>query len=106
MSPTIVVDPRGAPPLITGACGGPHIITAVFQMISNVVDYGMDISFAVSAPRFHHQHLPDTILLEEGGFTPDAIAALRSFRPYHKIGPPSGNFPLDSAKERCMARQF
>jgi gamma-glutamyltranspeptidase/glutathione hydrolase len=79
MSPTIVVDPSGVPLLITGACGGPHIITAVFQIISNVVDYGMDISFAVSAPRFHHQHLPDTTLLEEEGFFPDAIATLHGF---------------------------
>ncbi len=78
MSPTIVLDPAGEPLLITGASGGPRIITAVFQVITNVVDHHMDITPAVMAPRFHHQHLPDTILLEDGGFAPDRIAALRS----------------------------
>ena len=78
MSPTIVLDPAGKPLLITGASGGPRIITAVFQVITNVVDHGMDITPAVVAPRFHHQHLPDTILLENNGFADDRVAALRS----------------------------
>jgi gamma-glutamyltranspeptidase/glutathione hydrolase len=78
MSPTIVLDPNGAPLLITGASGGPRIITAVFQVITNVVDHGMDITAAVTAPRFHHQHLPDTILLENGGFSADRIDALHA----------------------------
>jgi gamma-glutamyltranspeptidase/glutathione hydrolase len=78
MSPTIVLDPDGEPLLITGASGGPRIITAVFQVITNVVDHRMDITAAVMAPRFHHQHLPDTILLENNGFAEDRIAALHS----------------------------
>ncbi len=77
MSPTIVVDPNGKPLLITGASGGPRIITAVFQVISNVVDYGADITFAVTAPRYHHQHLPDTVLLEQGGFPLERTIALQ-----------------------------
>ena len=36
----------------------------------------MDITAAVTAPRFHHQHLPDTILMETGGFSSDRIDAL------------------------------
>ncbi len=80
MTPTIVVDPDGEPLLITGASGGPHIITTVFQVISNILDYGMDITAAVDAPRFHHQHLPDRIVLEESGFTPDAVESL------HRLG--------------------
>ncbi|MCC6396162.1 MAG: gamma-glutamyltransferase, partial [Bacteroidetes bacterium] len=80
MSPTIVIDPQGEPLLVTGASGGPRIITAVFQVVSNVIDYGTDISFAVTAPRFHHQHLPDLLLIEEGGFSPAGIEAL------HRMG--------------------
>ncbi len=77
MSPTIVLDRDGLPVLITGASGGPHIITGVFQVLSNVVDFDMDISAAVTAPRFHHQHLPDTILVEESGFPPEDLETLR-----------------------------
>lgn len=76
MSPTIVLDPDGQPLMITGASGGPRIINAVFQVITNVVDHHMDIGPAVMAPRFHHQHLPDVILMENGGFTPGLIAGL------------------------------
>ncbi len=77
MSPTIVLDPAGEPLLITGASGGPRIITAVFQVITNVVDHGMDITPAVMAPRFHHQHLPDMIILENGGYNAGTVAALQ-----------------------------
>ena len=76
MAPTIVLGADGKPILVTGASGGPRIITAVFQVISNVVDYGFDISAAVSAPRIHHQHLPDRIVYEENGFSSETLAAL------------------------------
>jgi gamma-glutamyltranspeptidase/glutathione hydrolase len=68
MSPTVVLDSSYSPVLITGASGGPRIITATFQVISNVIDFKMPIDSAVSAPRMHHQHLPDHILVEQGGF--------------------------------------
>jgi gamma-glutamyltranspeptidase/glutathione hydrolase len=68
MSPTIVVGPDGRVRLVTGAAGGPTIITTTLQIISNVIDFEMGIVAAVGAPRFHHQHLPDAILYEEGGF--------------------------------------
>jgi gamma-glutamyltranspeptidase/glutathione hydrolase len=76
MTPTVVVAPDGEPLLVTGARGGPRIITAVFQVISNVVDHGMDVAAAVSAPRIHHQHLPDVLYFEPGGLSDEQIAAL------------------------------
>ncbi|MBI4410307.1 MAG: gamma-glutamyltransferase, partial [Gemmatimonadetes bacterium] len=76
MTPTIVFDPDGQPLLITGAAGGPRIITTAFQILSNVVDYGMDVATAVSAPRIHHQHLPDILYYEPDGLLPDQIAGL------------------------------
>jgi gamma-glutamyltranspeptidase/glutathione hydrolase len=75
MTPVIVVR-NGATLLVTGASGGPRIITGVFQVISNVVDHSMDISEALSAPRIHHQHLPDRVLYEKGGLTQEQIAGL------------------------------
>jgi gamma-glutamyltranspeptidase/glutathione hydrolase len=72
MTPTIVLDPRGEPLLVTGASGGPHIITATFLIVSAVLDHRADIARAVGAPRFHHQHFPDVIALERDGFD-DAV---------------------------------
>jgi gamma-glutamyltranspeptidase / glutathione hydrolase len=73
MTPTVVVAPSGAPLIVTGARGGPRIISAVWQIISNVVDHGMGVSAAVNVPRIHHQHLPDVLGFEAGGL-PDAVA--------------------------------
>jgi gamma-glutamyltranspeptidase/glutathione hydrolase len=78
MSPTIVLDPRGGLLLVTGARGGPRIISATSQIILNVIDHRMSLGDAVSAPRIHHQSLPDSIRLERGGFAPEVIEALRS----------------------------
>jgi gamma-glutamyltranspeptidase/glutathione hydrolase len=77
MTPTIVLDADRRPLLVTGASGGPFIITTVFQAISNRLDYGLDVSALMQAPRLHHQHLPDALRLEKGGFDGAAIAALR-----------------------------
>ncbi|MCW5804083.1 MAG: gamma-glutamyltransferase [Deltaproteobacteria bacterium] len=64
MSPSIVEDPNGNVKMLAGAGGGPRIITAVWQTISNVLDYGKRIDVAVADPRVHHQHLPDVIRIE------------------------------------------
>jgi gamma-glutamyltranspeptidase/glutathione hydrolase len=78
MSPTIVLDPKGGLLLVTGARGGPRIISATSQIILNVIDHRMSLGDAVSAPRIHHQSLPDSIRLERGGFDPTVMAALRA----------------------------
>lgn len=63
MSPTIVL--RGKrPELIVGAAGGPRIISATLQTILNVIDFGMPVDAAVSAPRVHHQWLPERLNAE------------------------------------------
>ena len=77
MTPTIVLDADRRPLLVTGASGGPFIITTVFQAISNRLDYGLDVSALMQAPRLHHQHLPDALRLEKGGFDSADVAALR-----------------------------
>ncbi|HEY3113934.1 MAG TPA: gamma-glutamyltransferase [Gemmatimonadaceae bacterium] len=77
MSPTIVLDPKGQLLLVTGARGGPRIISATSQIILNVIDHRMTLADAMNAPRLHHQSLPDSIQLEPGGFEPAVIARLR-----------------------------
>jgi gamma-glutamyltranspeptidase/glutathione hydrolase len=76
MSPTIVLDPHGTLLLITGARGGPRIISATSQVILNVIDHRMSLADAMSAPRIHHQSLPDSIRVETGGVDKAVIARL------------------------------
>lgn len=64
MSPTIVLDARREPVLTVGAAGGPKIITQVVSTIVNHLEIGMKLDAAVSAPRIHHQWLPDQIRVE------------------------------------------
>ncbi|MCK4577674.1 MAG: gamma-glutamyltransferase, partial [Candidatus Marinimicrobia bacterium] len=63
MTPTIVTRDDKLM-LVTGSPGGGRIITTVAQVISNLVDYEMDIKQAIDAPRIHHQWLPDIIQTE------------------------------------------
>jgi len=76
MSPTIVLK-DGKPVLVTGSPGGSRIISAVLQVIVDVLDYEMDVAAAVAAPRVHHQWLPDEVRVERG-FPDDTLAALRA----------------------------
>ena len=74
MTPTMVF--KGEEPLlILGSPGGPRIITAVLQVIINVIDHKMNIAEAVSSPRLHHQWSPD-ILFSEKGFSVDTLKIL------------------------------
>lgn len=65
MTPTIILK-DGEPFLVTGSPGGSLIITTVLQIITNVIDFGMNISEATNAPRVHHQWLPDKLRIERG----------------------------------------
>jgi gamma-glutamyltranspeptidase/glutathione hydrolase len=63
MTPSIV-SRDNALLMVVGTPGGSTIITSVFQTILNVIEHGMGMQEAVSAPRFHHQWLPDVIQYE------------------------------------------
>lgn len=87
MAPTLVLDGAADPKapggegkvvLVLGAAGGPTIITAVFGILSSVVDHGLDVSTAANAPRFHHQHLPDVLVHEKNGLPEDVAAQLKA----------------------------
>jgi gamma-glutamyltranspeptidase/glutathione hydrolase len=77
MTPTIVEDEKGNVVMVVGGGGGSRIITEVWHAISNVIDFGMTPDAAIAAPRFHHQHLPDDIALEDEAITKQVDEELR-----------------------------
>jgi gamma-glutamyltranspeptidase / glutathione hydrolase len=78
MTPSIVLDPSKQLYLVVGTPGGPRIITMVYHVISNVIDHRMNLPEAVVAPRMHHQGLPDSLQVEEGGFLAETLDSLRA----------------------------
>ncbi|HEU4629293.1 MAG TPA: gamma-glutamyltransferase [Gemmatimonadaceae bacterium] len=78
MSPTVVLDPAGKVLLVVGSRGGPRIITSTSQIILNVIAHRMSLADAFSAPRIHHQALPDVLIHERGGLSPATMAALQA----------------------------
>jgi gamma-glutamyltranspeptidase/glutathione hydrolase len=88
MSPTIVLSPGDSLLLVLGARGGPRIITGTSQVIINVIDHRMTLADAVSAPRLHHQALPDTIRHEQNGLDPTVVDSLT--RMSWGVGPTGG----------------
>ena len=92
MSPTIVLK-DGKPVLLTGTPGGSRIISAVVQIVVDVLDYKMDIAAAVAAPRVHHQWMPDEIRVERG-FPEETLESLRARG--HKVVEPLGQTSANS----------
>ena len=78
MSPTIVLDAKGQVLMVTGAAGGPTIITATMEVILNVIEHHMSLADAMRAPRLHHQSLPDEIRVENNGFAPAVLDSLKA----------------------------
>ncbi len=64
MSPTMLLR-DGKLSFVTGSPGGPTIISATLLSVINWMRLGMDAQAAINAPRFHHQWLPDLILMEQ-----------------------------------------
>jgi gamma-glutamyltranspeptidase/glutathione hydrolase len=92
MSPTIVLK-DGKPVLVTGSPGGSRIISAVLQIVVNVIDYRMDVAAAVAAPRVHHQWMPDEVRAERG-FPEEVLNELRAKG--HKVIEPLGQTSANS----------
>jgi gamma-glutamyltranspeptidase / glutathione hydrolase len=63
MTPTILLR-DGSLSFVTGSPGGPTIISATLLSVLNWMRLGMDAQAAINAPRFHHQWLPDVVLME------------------------------------------
>lgn len=84
MTPTIVLRKDGSLWFTIGSPGGPTIINTVLCVITNVIDFEMNIQQAIDAPRVHHQWLPDEIIGEPYGLSGDTQLALTSRG--HKLG--------------------
>ena len=52
MSPSVLLQ-DGQPQLVVGSGGSKRIRTALLQVISNVVDFGMTVEQAIASPRLH-----------------------------------------------------
>lgn len=76
MCPTILANEEGQPVVAIGASGGPFILSSTFQVLLNMVVFGMDPAAAVAAPRIHHNWIPDRLVVE-GELSPDTVAGLK-----------------------------
>jgi len=76
MTPTIVLRKDGSLWFTVGSPGGPTIINTVLCIITDVIDYNMNIQQAIDAPRIHHQWLPDELVGEPFGLSGDTQRAL------------------------------
>ena len=77
MVPTIVTK-NGKVVLITGSPGGRTIINTVFNVVLNVVEFGMSVREAVDAPRIDHEWMPDSVRLEGSRQPADPVEAARN----------------------------
>jgi gamma-glutamyltranspeptidase/glutathione hydrolase len=84
MTPTII-EKDGKLFMILGSPGGPRIITAVFQVALNVMDFEMGMQEAVDAKRIHFQWLPDAIFPEVGALT--EIDSMELMKKGHNLKP-------------------
>jgi gamma-glutamyltranspeptidase/glutathione hydrolase len=75
MAPTIVLN-RDRALLSLGAMGGRRILNALPQIIANVVDYGMGMQAAISAPRID---CSTGFIQASSRISPDTLTALRRF---------------------------
>jgi gamma-glutamyltranspeptidase/glutathione hydrolase len=71
ITPTIIAK-EGKVMLIVGCSGGRTIINVVLQIILNTINHKMDVAEAISAPRIHHQWLPDITFMEKWATTADS----------------------------------
>jgi gamma-glutamyltranspeptidase/glutathione hydrolase len=89
MTPTIVAK-SGRLVAVVGSPGGRTIINTVLQVVSNIIDFDMDIQAAVNAPRVHHQWLPDVLEIEHDGASPSVVQQLEAMGHRVSVGGEQG----------------
>jgi len=72
MSPVVVLC-DGEPMLAVGSGGSNRLRSAITQVISNVIDFGMPLAEAIDAPRVHHEA---GVLQVEGGISEAVVREL------------------------------
>lgn len=77
MTPTILLDPEGNPFMTLGSPGATRIFPTVAQVISHVIDHGLDIQEAIDLPRFFDT-AANNLMVEfgENGIDPAVLEAL------------------------------
>ena len=78
MTPTFVLRPDGSFCFAIGTPGGTTITNTVLQVITGVIDHGMNLQAAIDAPHLHHQWQPDEIQDEPLGLSPETRRALET----------------------------
>ena len=81
MAPTVIEWPEGDL-VATGSGGSNRIRSAVLQVVSNVLDFGMSVEAAVEAPRVH---VEGDLLSVEGGFDIEQLAPLLNNYRHHQL---------------------
>ena len=71
MSPTLIFTEDGKPYAAVGTPGSGRIPTTIALIISNMIDYGMDLKDAVDAPRIYQARNENLTI--EGGFDKEAV---------------------------------
>jgi gamma-glutamyltranspeptidase/glutathione hydrolase len=77
MTPAIVAR-GGKLVLVTGSPGGRTIINTTLDVVLGATAWNLSGREAVSAPRMHHQWLPDRLTIEADGVTTDTLERLRA----------------------------
>ena len=87
MTPTIMLDSANRVELVTGAAGGAYIITTVAHQIVSLVDHGRMLAEAMTAPQFHHQDVPDSLVVEQSAWAESAAVFMRPSGHAVKLSP-------------------
>lgn len=88
IAPTIVTR-GGRPVLVIGTPGATRIVSALAQIIVNLVDFGLGLDEAIEAPR---AHCPSKTLALEGRFPAEVVKALESWGHPVKMYPDWDNY--------------
>jgi len=88
MSPTVVELADGTR-IALGTGGSNRIRSAITQVLVNLLDYGMSLEQAVSAPRMH---LEGDMLSFESGLGEQTVSALAASAPRHHLWPEKNLF--------------
>lgn len=55
--------------MVAGTPGGTTIITSMFQIIQNLIDFNLPVQESVASPRYHMQWSPDSVFVEPHTFS-------------------------------------
>lgn len=78
MTPTFVLRRDGSLWFAVGSPGGATIMNTVLQVVTNIIDYDMNLQQAIDAPRIHHQWLPDELAYEPYALSEDTLQILKA----------------------------